>query len=75
MSGLTPDEALKGATIHAARACGIDSICGSVETGKRADLLVLDADSVEQWLYHAVPNAAHAVWLAGRPVQSSSRPA
>ncbi len=74
MSGLTPAEALKGATVHAARACGIESICGSVETGKRADLLVLDADSEEQWLYHAVPNAAHSVWLAGRPVQRSPRP-
>jgi imidazolonepropionase len=71
MSGLTPDEALKGATIHAARACGLDDACGSVEPGKRADLLLLDAESVEQWLYHAVPNAARSVWLAGRPVQTS----
>jgi imidazolonepropionase len=71
MSGLAPDEALKGATIHAARACGLDHVCGSVEPGKRADLLLLEAESVEQWLYHAVPNAARSVWLAGRPVQTS----
>lgn len=68
-SGLTPDEALKGATVLAARVCGIDAECGSVETGKRADLVVLDADSVEQWLYHAVPNAATRVWLEGRPLR------
>lgn len=72
MNGLTPDEALKGATIIAAQACGIDAVCGSVERGKRADLLVVGADSVEQWLYHAVPNAARSVWLAGRPVHGPS---
>jgi len=70
-SGLTPDEALKGATIHAARVCGLEATRGSVEPGKRADLVVLDADSVEQWLYHAVPNAARQVWLGGSPVHSS----
>jgi predicted amidohydrolase YtcJ len=45
-----PDEAISAAaaleayTLGAARAAGADAVCGSLEAGKRADLLVLSAD-------------------------------
>jgi imidazolonepropionase len=68
MQRLTPAEALKGATIFAARAAGVEAEVGSIEPGKRADLVVLDAESAEHWLYHFRANAAVAVWVRGEPI-------
>jgi imidazolonepropionase-like amidohydrolase len=41
---LTPGEALQAATINAARMVGREGEFGTVERGKLADLLVLEAD-------------------------------
>ena len=54
---MTPAEVLKGATIVAARAIGLEGEVGSLEEGKAADFAVMDAESVEQWLYHLRANA------------------
>jgi len=54
---MTPAEVVKGATIIAAKAVGLEREIGSLEPGKSADFAVLDAESVEQWLYHLRPNA------------------
>jgi imidazolonepropionase len=54
---MTPAEALKGATSIAARAVGLEAEVGSLAPGKSADFAVVDADSVEQWLYHLRANA------------------
>lgn len=62
---MTPAEALKGATIIAARALHLDTIVGSVETGKSADMVIIDAPDVNHWLYHFRPNAAHSTILKG----------
>ncbi len=43
-SGLTPLQALQTATVNAARFLGRADACGTVEIGKRADLILLDAD-------------------------------
>ncbi|CAN5805542.1 hypothetical protein BH24GEM1_BH24GEM1_20390 [soil metagenome] len=40
---MSPAEALKGATLYAARALGIDARCGSLEVGKAADFAVIEA--------------------------------
>jgi imidazolonepropionase-like amidohydrolase len=45
-AGFTPLEALKAATIEAARAIGCEREAGSLEVGKRADVLLLDADPI-----------------------------
>ena len=63
---MTPAEALKGATVLAARAVGLEREVGSIEAGKRADLVVLDADDPNHWLYHFRPNACRRTYLAGR---------
>lgn len=43
-AGLTPDAALRAATINAARMLGREAMSGTIETGKQADMIVLDAD-------------------------------
>ena len=43
-AGLTPQEAIKAATINAARMIGREKELGSIEPGKVADLMILDAD-------------------------------
>jgi imidazolonepropionase len=57
MQRMTPAEVLKGATVYAARAIGMEREVGSLEPGKRADFAVIDAPDVTQWLYHLRPNA------------------
>ena len=43
-SGLTTSDAIRAATSTAARIIGVDDAVGTVEQGKLADLLILDAD-------------------------------
>ena len=57
MQRMTPAEVLKGATIVAARVLGLEGEVGSLEAGKSADFAVIDAESVEEWLYHLRANA------------------
>jgi imidazolonepropionase len=57
LQGMTPSEALKGATLYAARAVGLEDSVGSLEVGKAADFAVIDAPDVNHWLYHFRPNA------------------
>ena len=46
-SGLTPLEALQAATINPAEALGMQGALGTVEQGKTADLVLLDANPLE----------------------------
>ena len=62
---MTPAEALKGATIYAARAAGVAAEAGSLEPGKAADFAVIDAPDVNQWLYQFRPNACAETVIGG----------
>ena len=42
--GATPWQALQAATRHAAELCGVGAEMGTVEVGKRADLIVVGAN-------------------------------
>ena len=46
-AGFTPMEAIQAATIVPAQVMGLDKETGSVEVGKRADLIVLDANPLD----------------------------
>lgn len=50
--GLTPAEALAAATINGAHALGLAHTVGSLEVGKQADLLILDAPDFREITYH-----------------------
>jgi len=45
--GMTPGQALRAATIDSAKILGLESEIGTIEEGKRADLVVLKADPLE----------------------------
>ena len=65
---MTPAEVLKGATLVAARAIGMDDEVGSLEPGKRADFAVIDAPDEAHWLYHLRPNACVRTVIGGETV-------
>jgi imidazolonepropionase len=71
--GLSPAEALVAATINAACAIGLGDEVGSLEPGKRADLLVLDAPSYRHIPYQLATNLVRTVVKDGRVVVEDGR--
>ncbi|MDA7950540.1 MAG: imidazolonepropionase [Pirellulaceae bacterium] len=68
MSYMTPEQSLKGATIYGAKAIGLEEEIGSLEVGKKADLVILDSPSIDHWLYHFEPNRTSDVFISGKQV-------
>ena len=66
--GMTPREAINGATINAARAIGMESEIGSIKEGKKADLLVVDAPSHTFVPYHFGVNLVEKVIKNGKVI-------
>ena len=64
--GLTPEEALRGATLNAARALGLNDR-GSIEPGKLADLAVWDVQSPDELSYALGGNPCYRVYKNGAP--------
>ncbi|MBT8058276.1 MAG: imidazolonepropionase [Gammaproteobacteria bacterium] len=58
---MTPQEVLTGATTVAARAIAAEDRIGSLQPGYQADFALIDAPSLNHWLYHFTPNACAAV--------------
>jgi imidazolonepropionase-like amidohydrolase len=63
-AGLSPADALRCATINPARFFGFEAKRGTIEPGKVADLVLLDANPLESI---AATKAIRAVVLAGKP--------
>jgi imidazolonepropionase len=68
-SGLSVEETLTGMTLNAAASVGLAGEVGSLEPGKSADLLVLDAPDDRHLIYHWGINLVDAVVLRGRVVK------
>ena len=62
---LTPEEVLTGATLNGAAAIGFADRLGTLEAGKQADLVVWDADNLDQLIYRYGTNRAAAVYKRG----------
>ena len=62
---LTPEEVLCGATLNGAAAIGMADRLGTLETGKQVDLVVWDADNLDQLIYRYGTNRAFAVYKRG----------
>jgi imidazolonepropionase-like amidohydrolase len=65
-AGLTPKQVLQSATRDAARCWKVDQDLGTVETGKWADFVVLDADPL---VNISNTQKISAVYIAGNQVQ------
>jgi imidazolonepropionase len=63
---LTPEEALAGATCHAARALGMAATHGTIEAGKACDLAVWAVDSPAELAYALGANPCVEVVKSGR---------
>ncbi|MDW8353934.1 MAG: amidohydrolase family protein [Bryobacterales bacterium] len=70
-AGLTPMEILVAATRHGAQAAGLSAMCGTLEVGKQANLLVLKANPLEN-IRHL--RAIERVMRNGEWVAADNRP-
>ena len=62
---LTPTEALRGVTINAAKALGLNKELGSLSVGKQADLVLWDVDKPAMLSYQIGLNPCAAIMKAG----------
>jgi imidazolonepropionase len=71
--GLTPAQAICASTINAAHAVGLGRHVGSLETGKKADVIVLDIPSHKHLPYQFGVNHVDVVVKAGKTVVENKR--
>jgi len=62
---MTPTESLRGVTINAARALGLDQQIGSIVIGKQADIVLWDVDRPSMLSYQVGINPCAGVMQAG----------
>lgn len=65
---MTPNEVLCAVTINAAYALDLGEYIGSIEIGKKADLVVFDVPNIEYLIYHFGINHVKNVYKDGRLV-------
>ncbi len=76
-------EALRMATLHGAKALGLEAETGSLEVGKSADLIAIDLRApntqpihhpISQLVYAATRDQIRQVWVAGRHLVRDGEP-
>ena len=65
--GLPPEVALKAVTIYPAQILGVADQLGSIELGKRANLVLADGDLLQ------ASTRVRAVFIDGRPLEPTSK--
>lgn len=65
---MTPNEVLSAVTINAACAIDRQKEVGSIDIGKKADLIIFDAPNVEYLMYHFGINHTNKVFKEGKLV-------
>lgn len=70
---MLPNEILTASTINPAYSLDIDESVGSIEVGKKADLLLLDAPNYDYFIYHYGVNHTKAVFKNGKLVVKHRR--
>ncbi|KXK02371.1 MAG: imidazolonepropionase [Acidobacteria bacterium OLB17] len=70
---LLPAEVMNAATINAAFAIGVGSTRGSIAPGKRADLVIWDANDYRQIAYEFGRSAVDTVIKSGTPVYRAAK--
>ncbi len=65
---MTPEEALKGITLNAAKALGLENTLGSLKVGKNADLVIWNIQSPAELSYAFGKNPCTAVVKNGQTV-------
>jgi 5-methylthioadenosine/S-adenosylhomocysteine deaminase len=67
---LTAKELFEMATIHAARALALDAVIGTIEVGKKADLVVISGDRTHPYdaLLGATPKEVRMTMVGGVPL-------
>lgn len=65
---MLPNEILTAATINPAYSLDVDNLVGSIDIGKKADLLLLDAKNLDYVIYHYGINHTKAVFKNGKLV-------
>jgi imidazolonepropionase len=70
---MLPAETIAAATINAAWAIGEEDCAGSLDVGKQADILILDAPSHEHLCYHFGVNLVETVVKNGKVVVESGQ--
>ncbi len=63
---LDPKEALLGVTLNAAKALGLEALCGSLEIGKQADITLWEIPSPELLCYQLGGIKPKMVWHKGK---------
>jgi len=74
MNRMSPCEALKGVTVYAAKALGLNKQVGSLCPGMKADFIHVTTTSVEMWFYQMMsPSGARDVFIAGNKLPRNSK--
>ncbi|MCD4784820.1 MAG: imidazolonepropionase [Candidatus Eremiobacteraeota bacterium] len=65
---MTPEEAINSATYNAAFAVGMSDAVGSIEVGKKADMIVMGINNYREIPYHFGVNLVKMVFKSGKVV-------